>query len=320
MSKTTAIKINQLNNMNRAAQDSNLGSMLYSSANSNYPGGDYPNQVYFVNNISGASTNNGLTWETAMDQVSTAITAWEAYRTSTANLAANNAYVRGIIYVQGTATAYTNLTALPNYCDIIGVGADPRGNGAGIASITGGGTADAAAGSSRGLGLYNLQFTGSGAYYSFNAAVLFRSVIVNCSFVNCSNGARVVSGGGNTIRNCQFGGDTTTPTTAFATGTSNGNWNQCLVENNVFYGSTTGVSNAAYLSDGTVFRGNTVYGGTTGISDTSTNTGLASMVFYTGNWVSGGTNAIVITNSHANRSIGNSIVNNATGARDAASS
>ena len=228
----------------------------------------------------------------------------------------SNVYGRGVIYVRGTGTAYTALTALPNYCDIIGIGADPRGNGTGFPSITGAGTADACAGAARGLGLYNLQFTGSGAYYSLNLSVLFRSVIQNCAFVNCSSGARIVTGGGNTIRNCQFGGDTVTPTVGLAVGTSGGNWNQCLLEWNCFYGSTTGFSNAAGLSDGTVFRANTVYGGTTGILDTSTQAGMAGSAFYVGNWVSGGTNAMALTNNAAARSIGNACVSNVTGARN----
>jgi hypothetical protein len=46
-----------------------------------YPGADYDNRVYYVNNITGDSSYSGLdSWDNAMDEVSTAITAWEAYR------------------------------------------------------------------------------------------------------------------------------------------------------------------------------------------------------------------------------------------------
>ncbi len=39
-----------------------------------------PGRTYFVNNITGSSTNDGLSWANAMDEVSTAITASEVYR------------------------------------------------------------------------------------------------------------------------------------------------------------------------------------------------------------------------------------------------
>jgi hypothetical protein len=322
MSETTALKVSQLNNMNRSAQNAKLGSVLYSAAGGNYPGADYPNKVYYVNNVSGSATGDGQSWGTAMSQISLAITAWETYRTTVANLAAGNAYVRGIIYVQGTSTAYTALTVLPNYCDIVGLGADPRGNGSGIPSITAATGVDTVASTGvRGLNVFNMQFTGSGTGWSMNLAVCFRSTFINCAFVNKSTGSlQIVTGGGITIRNCQFGGDTVTPAIGLNVGTSAGNFNQCLIESNAIYASATGISNGAYLADGTVFRGNTVYGGTTGISDTSTNTGMAANAFYTGNFVSGGTNAIVATNNHAARCIGNSTVANTTGGRDAASS
>ncbi|KKL70862.1 hypothetical protein LCGC14_2100700, partial [marine sediment metagenome] len=37
-------------------------------------------RTYFVNNITGSSTAGGTTWDTAMDQPQTAITASEVYR------------------------------------------------------------------------------------------------------------------------------------------------------------------------------------------------------------------------------------------------
>ena len=69
-------------------------------------------KTYYVNNITGSSTNDGLSWKNAMDQVSTAVTASEAHR---ATLTTNNGNVRNTIYVQGTKTAYTLITALPLY-------------------------------------------------------------------------------------------------------------------------------------------------------------------------------------------------------------
>jgi hypothetical protein len=281
------------------------------SAISGYPG-NYPGRIYYVNNITGSSGASGLSWSDAFSQLSYAVTAAEAYR---ATFATNNQYVRNVIFIQGTATAYSAVSALPNYCDIIGIGADPRGNGAGIARLDGAGAADAAAtAGARGLYIANLQFTGSGAYYAFDAAILFRSIFENCAFMNCATGGlRILTGGGITIRNCHIGGDTTTPATGLTVGNSGGNFNQCLVEDNMIYGSTTGIANSAYLCDGTVFRNNTVYGGTTGVADTSTESTIAGNAFYVNNFCSG-TDAMAFTNNGAARVIGNYVVNGTTGA------
>jgi len=86
-----------------------------------YPGVGYMGKQYFVNNIDGASGNGGENWDDAMDEFSTAVTAWEAYR---AGLKTNNQNVRGQIFIQGTGTAYSAITALPSYCDVYGYGRD----------------------------------------------------------------------------------------------------------------------------------------------------------------------------------------------------
>ena len=148
-----------------------------------YPGIDYPNKRYFVNNVSGDSGADGTNWTNAMDEPSTAITAWEAYR---AGLATNDQNVRGQIFVQGTGTPYTEITALPSYCDLIAVGADPRGNGAGIARIgadTGTGESGLSGTSSaRGLYMRGFQFQAGKDGYAFQMSNIFRSKIVDCVF------------------------------------------------------------------------------------------------------------------------------------------
>ena len=73
---------------------------------------DRGGRTYYVNNITGASTNGGLSWNNAMDEISTAITASEVYRQLQGTN--NNDYVRNTIVVMGTATPYTSLTALPS--------------------------------------------------------------------------------------------------------------------------------------------------------------------------------------------------------------
>ena len=272
-------------------------------------------RVYFVNNITGASTNDGLAWDRAMDQLDTAVTAQAAWL---ALQATSNTYIRATIVLQGTATAYEAVSALPNYCDVIGLGAEPRGNGAGIARIDGAGAADAAASAGvRGMNVYNMQFTGSGNYYAMDLAIVFRSRFEECAFVNCAyGGMRVVTGGGIVIKDCQFGGDTTTPATGLyiGAGTHAGNFNNCLVENNMIYGSTQAVLIDTYLNNQTRFHQNTCYGGTYGIRDTSTETTIAGNAFYTNNFAAGETTGISIasTGNGAYQCVGNWVVDAGT--------
>jgi hypothetical protein len=269
-----------------------------------YPG-DYPGRIYYVNNISGSSSYDGLSWDTPFDEVSTAITASETYRESFSG--STNDYIRNIIFVQGTGTAYSALTALPNYCDIIGIGADPRGNGAGIARIESATTADSISSAGvRGLGMYNLQVGGSSSGYAMDLAVCYRSIFENCVFVNKSTGAlRIVTGGGITIRNCMIGGS---DTTACANGleiSGTANFNNCLVEDNVIYGTTYGVIVNSYLCNATVFRNNFVYGGTIGIDDNSTESTLAGNAWYINNFVGSAADCISIATNDGVRVIGN---------------
>jgi len=316
---TTKQKRLGLNNQNVYCQRAKLGDMVYAAAAGGYPGSGYPGVILYVDNIRGSSSNDGLTWDTPMDQISTAVTAWEAVRTAYAAATTGSNYTRGIIYVQGTSTAYTALTALPNYCDIVGIGADPRGNGTGIASVTGSSTTDTVSSTGvRGLGVYNMQFTGTGAAYGMNLAICFRSDFVNCAFMNrTTGGLNIATGGGINISHCLFGGDTTYPVTALTVGTGGsggGNFNQCLVEDSVFYGSTTGIVVSAYLCDQTVFKNNVVYGGTYGIQDTCSDSNLASNAWYAGNFISAGTTALALTNNASNRAMGNLVINNTAGA------
>jgi hypothetical protein len=267
-------------------------------------------KVYYVDNVVGSDTvNNGLSKTKPYAQISKAITVWEAFR-----LAQTNVNGRGLILVYGTITAYTALTALPNYCDIVGLGADPRGNGSGIPRVTattGVDTVDDSVGI-RGLGVYNMQFTGSGTGYAMDLAICYRSIFENCVFVNKSDGGlRILQGGGITIRNCQFGGDTVNMAYGLIVGNSGGNFNNCLVENNVMNGTTAAIINSAYLCNQSTFRNNTAIGGTNGIVDTSTETNLQGNAYYVNNYTYGSQSAsanaggMKVTNNPTLRCIGN---------------
>jgi len=160
--------------------------------------GDYDTEgrTYFVNNISGSSSNDGLSWDKAMDEISTAITAAEAYRVLKGGT--TNDYIRNKIVVQGTGTPYTALTSLPSYCDIIGIGADPSGNGAGIPRIgadSGISEGVLATATARGVNFYNLQFQAGVGGYAFKGTNLFRSRFENCVFAtNGSPGGAPAAG------------------------------------------------------------------------------------------------------------------------------
>jgi hypothetical protein len=262
---------------------------------------------YYVDNINGSASNAGLSWESAFAEISTAVTAWEAYRALQ-----DNVYARGAIYVRGTGTAYTKLTALPSYCDIIGVGAEVRGNGTGIVMIGANG-ADGIAGTARGLGLYNLQFISGGAFWCADFVSLFRSSIVHCAFqatTAAADGGIRFSGasGGLVIRDCLWkgSGDVICKVGIQASGT---HLNESIIENNVIGGTTAGIliDNTVKNGDQTVVRnnhiGDTGKGCVTAIDDNQP-ADLVGYLMYCNNSVMG-TNLITIANSGAARCHGN---------------
>ena len=161
-----------------------------------YPG-DYYGRIYYVNNITGNSSYDGLSWDTPFDEVSTAITASETYRALPSG--STNDYQRNIIFIQGTGTAYTKLTALPSYCDMIGIGADVRGNGSGIARIGSDANTTPASGvdadAVRGLYMQGLQFQAGSGYAAFDCDDIFRSKFVDCAFMGNGGGALAPSAG-----------------------------------------------------------------------------------------------------------------------------
>jgi len=275
-----------------------------------YPG-DYPGNIYYVNNITGDSSFDGLSWETPFDEVSTAITASETFRQLPSGT--TNDYVKNIIFIQGTGTSYSNLTALPSYCDMIGIGAGPRGDGTGIVVIKGE-DADGAAGSARGLGLYNIQFSTSGAYYAMDVAVLLRSTIENCVFGgSTANDSEALTAGfrasshfaGNVIRNCQFGNTNGAYACNIGFDHSGGVGNNNLFENNYFMGIVHAVKIGAGINDnGALWKNNVM---TSHLATEPTTAGLQMGLYSTaaGNFVNG---ADAITEGGAAQTLGNVVV------------
>lgn len=172
--------------------DAEFGDLAKTGMFPRYPA-DYPGIVYYVNNVTGSPANGGEDWDNAMDEVSTAITAWEAARAELDDI-----LTRGVIYVAGTATAYAAITSLPSHCDIIGLGADPFGNGSGIARIgADSGVSDGvdATATARGVNFYNLQFQAGNGGYAFRGTNLFRSNFYHCCYAtNGSPGGAPAAG------------------------------------------------------------------------------------------------------------------------------
>ncbi|MGA2488787.1 MAG: hypothetical protein ABSF99_01175 [Anaerolineales bacterium] len=265
---------------------------------------------YYVDNVTGNdTTGDGLTWDSAYAQVTKAITAWETFR-----LAQTNVYARGAIFIRGTGVTYNYLTALPNYCDVIGVGADPRGNGAGIVVIGSDGAYNGATGvggttDMRGTNWYNIQFvSGNASNYAFYAPIAYRCRFENCTFGTTANGAAgplaglyIAAGSGTVIKNCSTVANKGECVSGLKIGDDGGvstkNFSQCLVEDCVWVGSTNGVLANAYLCDQTDFRHNSIYGASYGIRDTSTETNIYGAIFYDDNYVTSAGTAISIPNT-----------------------
>lgn len=256
-----------------------------------YPA-DYPGRVYHVNNITGTSTGDGFSWATAMDEISTAITAATAFL---ATHASGNEYIRNIIYVQATSTNYSPLTALPSYCDMYGIGANVHGNGSGIVKIMDNNSSTDAIshGSSgvRGLYMENFQVgddvTSGSTGYAMDLAKIFRSTFVNCVFWNkTTGGVRLTLAGGVTFKDCQIGGgDTSNPAKGLENDGS-ANFNNMLIENCFIHGTTTGLEINAEACNNTIVKNNFIYGGSKGVDDNSVSTSVVQWAYYVGNHVS----------------------------------
>lgn len=150
-------------------------------------GGVGEGRTYYVNNQSGASGNDGLSWTSAMDEVTTAITSSETYRALKSG--SDNDYIMNTIFIQGTGTAYKECTTFPNYTNVIGLGANPYGNGTGIVRIgldthtagtLGGGMYSA--GDCRGSYFYNIQFQASNNRSCIKVKDIYRTTFENCAF------------------------------------------------------------------------------------------------------------------------------------------
>ena len=260
---------------------------------------DYPETVgrtYYVNNITGVSTNDGLSWGSAVAQVSQAITLSEARRLEGAGAptVTTNDYVRNTIVIQGTGTAYTAISAVPQYCNLVGLGADPSGNGVGIARIDGAGAADAVdTGSSsvRGLDWYNLQFTHTATpgttYYCFDiAGAMYRSRFEHCGFTNGGAACFHAKGMGSiVIDDCHTKQDQFNALYGALIGSTSGatgNFNNCHIKDSYFHGTTAAFLNYNNSCNDTLIERCTFVGGTNGFVGLESVVVLAHRYFVVG--------------------------------------
>lgn len=162
------------------------GAVVEGSWNGNFDQGGH---TYYVNNITGASGNDGLSWNSPVDQVSTAITLSEASRIVHPGTTTND-YIPNTIVIQGTGTAYTGITDLGERAFIIGLSAGlMRDGGSGqvrIGADDTDGCDDAT--NARGNTLYNVQFQGGGdTMYAFrNTAWIQRSRFQDVTFMQAA--------------------------------------------------------------------------------------------------------------------------------------
>ena len=283
-----------------------------------YPGA-YKGQTYYVNNVTGSTTGSGLSWDDAFSTINAAITASEAYRL--ALLPATNVYYRNTIFIQATETDYDAVTAYPNYTDIIGLGADPRGNGSGIVVITGGASSDACGGAAqRGNNWVNIQFEViADGYWCFDSTQTLRTRFINCMFgaslasMSTGGGFRATgNSGGITFQHCHFGsnGVARLPYGIYASAVT---FNNCLIEDCTINAVTAGIYLTDCTASNTVIKHNYICSGTS----VQLTTGIAATVneFIAENFISA-TDAI--SGATAANTVGNQVIDGSTAAREKA--
>jgi len=253
-----------------------------------------PSRVYYVDGVAGSdSTGDGKSWATAYKTITKAAaigTAWQALQA--------NVDSRYTILVAATPYPYAkDAPVAMNYCDVIGTGATPRGNGTGItrirgitstqvaaliagtyteldaAAVCGGHAFTAPSGGMRGVNFYNIQFECDCGYDAFHASgVLLRSTFEDCAFNESDNTTSVTAGNagiytassvaGLTVRRCHFGSNGPPCLLYGMYCLGSPAMNNCLFEDNTVNASAGGlyVQNTP-LDTNTCYRRNTIWSG-----------------------------------------------------------
>ena len=229
--------------------------------------------VYYVDGLhpNASDSNAGTDRNRPLSTLTAAVTASEADRAARASL-----YTRNTIYLvsnggysQGTVDPYA-ITALPNFTNIIGIGASPSGAGPGIATIAG---TTATIGSGSGLYFENLMFEApvsanpgtSATYWCLFTTQILRSKFINCAFMGSNftsvgygalGGLNVTAAlGGCDILGCTFGSNSAALVTGIQVGAGfNGN----RIEGNNIAALTNGIYSNTQSDQGTLIKNNVI--------------------------------------------------------------
>lgn len=269
--------------------------------------------TYYVNNITGTAGGSGLSWDTAMSEPVYAITASAAARST--ERTANN-LIMDTIVMQGTGSRYTPITTMPLYTNMIGLGGNPRGNVFGQVRIGSISTANGSSGDEAGNYWYNMQFSAGGSFDALDLGVTFSSTWDNVTWGCASDngvldaGISIAVGSGSTFVNCDsLAGHTQAPVLGFST---EGTFNDCLLENCHLQGTTAAFLSAGALNGGTTVHNCSFRGGTYGVQDTGSAGNALAGPMYTDCYAFGTSAGFTITNNATLRATGNISNNNGT--------
>jgi len=279
-------------------------------------------RTYYVNNITGSATANGRSWGTAVAEVSQAITLQIA--DFAIDAAAGNKYTMSKIIVQGTVTAYGVLTTLPQFCDIIGIGTDPRNHVSGVPRLGPDETAGTdgviwTSGNGTGCNWYNMQFQAGAGKAAFSTKYIFSSHFENCAFsaagdtsTAAATGFHLVASGratAVTMNNCHFGTHSNKDLIR-GFNLAGTHWHNCKVTNSHICGSTTGITVAASLANGqgSTFTNNYIGAGVEDCACAVHDLATAGTIVYCGNFLRA-SNGNILVEDYAGRWIGNIIAN-----------
>lgn len=236
-------------------------------------------RTYYVNNITGNTAYDGLSWLKPKAEVQQAITAAQAYFVLTSADqhvdTSDNQWIRNTIVVQGTSQPYAKITASPDCCTMIGLGtfAGSGGSWGSVARVLS--ATDTVVGDTRGWSIFNMRFEASGgsAYCIFKVVNSLGMRMEDCSLMSHADndttplhaamGGMNVVWAGHTIKNCRIGG------AGGAQGCSIGidlginatTWNNCRISNNIIEGVTYGIKGHPLANaQGTLIDNNHIFG------------------------------------------------------------
>lgn len=266
--------------------------------------------VYYVDVDYGSDGNDGSSWDHALATYARARTLSNA----TIDWAHNAYRYNAIVLSPGIYSVESG--AFPYYCWVIGTGV----RGTDTATEFHPATGAAFAGTMLGTVLYNLRIEVDEAVPCLDVGVCNNSAVIKCTF---TNGAAVASTGIDTencthlwVEDCDFeSGQTTGHAYGFYfRGGSNKYAHNVRIRNNRIFASTAGIwiQDTCTASQCVIGPDNLIAGAAKGVDD---NHG-GSYVF--GNFITG-TDAIEHAGGAA-FTVGNSVVNNGTGAKEAANS